>query len=72
MLLKNNHLSPSVTVNKTGRFLLPRLRKPGSRFLNAMVILSMVLPNLTIAVQAAAPEKPIILPREDTVSTTST
>ena len=54
------------------RFYLPRLRSLGSRLLNALVILALVLPNLTIAVQAAVPEAVFEveanLPREDSVS----
>ena len=66
-----NNLLLTASPIKSIRIQLPRLRKLGSRFLNTIVILSFLLPNLTIAVQAAAPEKTILLPGEDYVSQVS-
>jgi len=67
MLHLNNLFSTILSIKPT-RIHLPRLRSLGSRFLNALVILALVLPNMTIAVQAAVPEQAVNLPREDSVS----
>ena len=63
MLLRNVLHSTALLI-KRRRPYLPSLRKLGSRLLNAIVILSFILPNATIAVQAALPEdEAVYIPR---------
>jgi len=69
----NSYLS-SVISGANRRFQLPRLRTLGSRFLNLVVVLSMLVPNLAYAAEAAAPgaekaSSQIIRPAEEQVST---
>ena len=67
MLLRNVLHSTALQV-KPKRHFLPSLRKLGSRLLNAIVILSFILPNATIAVQAAMPDEAVYIPRVEYVS----
>ena len=56
MLKANSLLSTTVSV-RPPRYQLPRIKSLGSRFLNALVILSLIGPNLTFAAQAAVPSQ---------------
>lgn len=69
-MLPRYRLLSTVFLFKPKRRILPRFRKLGSRLLNAVVILSFILPNASIAVQAAIPEKNNNINREETGSPT--
>jgi len=54
-MLKTNTARPVPLTVRLPHLSLPRLRSLGSRFLNVIVILSMILPHLAVVVEAAAP-----------------